>query len=145
MNWGKGLALALIMFAGMMAWFVVMAARDPELLVTEQYYEQELVYQARIDDTERANALSTLVGFHADVDLVRLTFPPEFNGRRIMGELTLLRPHGLQGDRLVAVVSDTNGVFEAKDLDLIPGRYNALLQWSADGSTYYSETKLVVP
>ncbi len=37
MNWGKGLALTLAVFAGLMAWFVVMALRNPEPLVTEQY------------------------------------------------------------------------------------------------------------
>ena len=144
MNWGKGLALALIAFAGMMAWFVVMASRNPSPLVTEEYYEKELVFQQRIDHTARANALSTSVHIQLTTDGAVLEFPAELNGKAITGELTLLRPNDPRADRVVQVAA-TNGTFEEHDLDLWPGRYNAALEWTVEGEQYYTEVKLVVP
>lgn len=93
MNWGKGLALALIAFAGMMAWFVVMAARNPSPLVTEEIMKKELKFQERIDHTARANALSAPVHMIVTANELRLEFPQEFHGKTISGELTLLRPN----------------------------------------------------
>ncbi len=144
MNWGKGLALTLFAFAGLMAWFVVMAARNPEPLVTEQYYEHELKYQARIDNTNRANALAA-VRMEVTANSIRITFPHEMRHRTITGELTLLRPNDPNADRELKVTADSAGVFEARSLDLAAGRYNALLEWTADGVEYYTEEKLVVP
>jgi hypothetical protein len=144
MNWGKGLTLALIAFASMMAWFVVMASRNPTPLVTEQYYEKELVYQQRIDHTARANALSAGVGITLTTTGARLVFPPEFRTKAISGELTLLRPNDPRADHVVSISAVENGVFEAAGMDLWPGRYNAALEWTVDGERYFTEEKLVV-
>lgn len=145
MNWGKGLALALAAFAGLMVWFIVMATRNPEPLVTEHYYEQELKYQARIDNTERANTLSKAVVMQPVKDGVMLTFPAEMRAYTITGELTLLRPNDPAGDHLITITPDSTGNFLALAPGLTGGRYNALLEWSANAVTYYTEEKLVVP
>ena len=91
MNWGKGLTIALIVFAGMMAWFVVMAHRNPEPLVTEEYYAEELKYQQRIDHTERALAMSKAVRMDVGNDRVLLQF--QFKGEVIGGH----QPFGVFG------------------------------------------------
>lgn len=139
------MALVLTAFAGLMVFFVVMAARNPEPLVTEQYYEQELKYQDRIDNTSRANALTLAVRIEAGTRGVRLTFPEEMHGRMISGELTLLRPNDPTLDRHIAVKADAKGGYEALNVGLVSGRYNALLEWNVDGVAYYTEEKLVVP
>ncbi|HQW06333.1 MAG: FixH family protein [Flavobacteriales bacterium] len=143
MNWGKGLALALIAFAGMMTWFVVMASRNPSPLVTEEYYEKELKFQERIDHTERANALSSPVRIAVTAQDLRLEFPEEFHGKVITGELTLLRPNDPRADQVITV--NTTGIFERGNMELWPGRYNASLEWTVDGTRYFTEEKLVVP
>jgi hypothetical protein len=145
MNWGKGLALALAAFAALMAWFVVMASRNPEPLVTERYYEQELRYQDRIERSARALALSAPVAITTTGQEVSLRFPAELKGATIRGRLTLTRPNDPAGDRVLEVSADTAGTFTARDLGLRAGRYNALLEWSAGNVTYCTEEKLVVP
>ncbi len=144
MNWGKGIALTLAAFAGLMVWFIVMTARNPEPLVTEQYYEQELVYQQRIDNTERANSFAA-VAMDVTANGIRLTFPPEVRAGAITGNLTLLRPNDPTQDRELAIIADRNGISESPVEGLRTGRYNALLEWTAGGVAYYTEEKLVVP
>lgn len=145
MNWGKGLALTLIAFAALMAWFVVKASQNPEPLVTEQYYEQELKYQGRIDDAQRANALSKAVDITMTEAGIRLVFPRELKGSAITGTLTLMRPNDPAKDLVLPVAADTTGTFTSADMHLQSGRYNALLEWKAGTETYYTEEKLIAP
>lgn len=144
MNWGKGITLALIAFAGMMVYFLIRAAGSPTPLVTEKYYEQELKYQQRINNTNRANALSAEVVMQISTKRIRLEFPKEIDPGMITGELTLLRPNDPKLDRKIAITASVDGVFELEGDLLATGRYNALLEWQADGNTYYTEQRIVV-
>lgn len=144
MNWGKGLALALIAFAGMMTWFVIKASQNDSPLVTEDYYGAELKFQGRIDEAARANALSAPVRMTFARDTVTLIFPVEAHGKRITGSLSLLRPNDPRADRTVGVTTDGAAAFHAS-AHLLPGRYNAALSWTMDGVSYFTEEKVYVP
>ena len=144
MNWGKGITLALIAFAGMMVYFLIRAAGSPTPLVTEKYYEQELKYQQRINNTNRANELSAEVVMQISAKRIRLEFPKEIDPGTITGELTLLRPNDPTLDKSIAVTASADGVFEVEGDLLATGRYNALLEWQADGTAYYTEERIVV-
>jgi hypothetical protein len=144
MNWGKGIALALFAFAGMMAWFMVKAAQNPEPLVTEDYYAEELRFQARIDETARARALSSAVGINVRQRTIALTFPKEMDGQRITGSIHLLRPNAPGADRTVPFTSVGSEVVVAGQ-DLLTGRYNVALHWTANGTDYFTEEKVFVP
>ncbi len=144
MNWGKGLALAMIAFAGMMAYFLVRAAQNPEPLITEHYYEQELKFQQRIEDESRTLALAEKVRMNATRGRITVTFPEEVKGRVLRGDLSLLRADVDGEDRSVVINSATDGRFE-EAVNLRPGRYIAQLEWLADSVRYYSEEQLIVP
>ncbi len=144
MNWGKGLALAMIAFAGMLAYFLVLAARNPEPLVSENYYSQELRFQERIDASSRALALSGSVRMDATRDRVTLNFPDEVKEKALSGTLLLLHAQASDEDRSVVISAATAGRFE-EAISLRPGRYLAQLEWTADTMKYYSEAQLIVP
>lgn len=145
MNWGKGIALSLIAFAAMMATFLVIASRHVESLVTDEYYAEELRYQQRIDAQARARSLSGPVAILVQGDELALRFPDEMKGRMITGTLTLRRPNDARGDRSVEIHMDAEGLFRSSGLRLLPGRYDASIDWQADGVSYHSSDKLVVP
>ncbi len=144
MNWGKGLALAMTAFAAMMAYFIVRAVQNPEPLITEGYYEQELVYQARIDATEHASSLGT-VDMQADRTHVLLTFPAVPDGPKVNGHLELIRTNDPTLDRTREVVHAANGTPARITVDLVSGQYIAQLAWSMNGSACYTEQRLIVP
>lgn len=144
MNWGKALALALIAFASMMAWFVVKAARNPEPLVTEDYYGAELKFQGRIDETVRANALSVPVLMDVQRNTLTIRFPPELTGQRITGTLSLVRPNDPGADGAVTIRTDS-ALCISKAVMLKTGRYNAALSWQVNGISYHAEEKIFVP
>ena len=144
MNWGKGLALVMIAFAGMMAYFLVRAAQNPEPLIAENYYAQELRFQERIDASSRAMALSGAVRMDATRDGVTVTFPEEVKDKALAGTLLLLHAQETNDDRSVVIHAATGGRFE-EAIALRRGRYLAQLEWAADSMKYYSEAQLIVP
>lgn len=144
MNWGKGLALAMICFAGMMAYFLVRASQNPEPLISENYYEQELKFSQRIHDETRTLALAEKVRMVATRDRISVTFPGEVKDRALHGELSLLRADVDGEDRSVVINGAVDGRFE-EGVNLRPGRYIAQLEWRADSVRYYSEEQLIVP
>lgn len=144
MNWGKALTLALIAFAGMMTWFVIKASQNPVPLVTEDYYGAELKFQGRIDETARAKALSAPVKFSFTRASLHVLLPTEMRGRNVSGTLNLLRPNDPRADRTVMLPAMDTGTYVLRDLDLLPGRYNVLLEWRADDIAYFTEEKVYV-
>lgn len=144
MNWGKGLALAMACFIGMMAFFFVKAAQSPQPLVTEDYYAEELAYQARIDATGRANALEAPVNIQAERTAITVEFPASVRESGITGTLHLLRMDDEALDQQLAVMAGADGRFTAATT-LVTGPYRAQLEWTANGRSYYTETQLVVP
>lgn len=144
MNWGKGLALALFAFALMMTWFVFKASQHPSPLVTEDYYGEELKFQVRIDQAARAKALSAPVRFTLTRGSVQVELPAEMKGRTVTGTLALQRPNDPRGDRTI-VIRATSTATTKVAVQLLPGRYNAAMEWQADGTTYFTEEKVHVP
>ena len=144
MNWGKGIILALAAFACMMAWFMFKASQNPAPLVTEDYYGAELKYQQRIDEAARAAALSAPVRMKVERTAVRLDFPAEMNGRSIRATFTLQRPNDPTADRVLAF-STTIAAHTDTTVSLVPGRYNAALEWEVEGVKYFTADKIYVP
>lgn len=144
MNWGKGLVLVMIAFAGMLAYFMVLAVQSPEPLIAENYYEQELVYQDRIDATQRAEALSAAPVITADRNKVVISFPAELEGAAITGVLQMIRLNDVDADRKVVLVGKAAATMEA-EVDLQRGSYIAQLTWEIDGREYFHEDRVIVP
>jgi len=133
----------MIAFAGMMAYFLVLAAQNPEPLISENYYEQELTYQDRIDAGSRTLALSGNVHFNATRERITVEFPPQVKDDPISGTLLLLRAD-VAGEDLSVVINSAPGGSYAEAITLRPGRYIAQLEWRADSTTYYSEEQIIV-
>lgn len=144
MNWGKGLLLTMAGFVAMMAWFLVRAAQNPEPLVTENYYEQELKYQERIDATQRALALAGTLSMEPSPDGVRLGLPSAIHGKEVNGRLLLLRPNAPEADRTVGIMGAASDSMMLPT-DLRTGRYVAQLEWTMDGEQYFAQRELLVP
>ena len=49
LNWGSGIALVYVIFAGSMVAFAIKASRQHYDLVTENYYTEAVNYQQEID------------------------------------------------------------------------------------------------
>lgn len=144
-HFGHGVAVVLSLFALMLAWFMMRAIANAEELVTDNYYEKELLFQQDIDKLERAVAHGEVVLMEVKDQKLRITFPEVLRGKVITGTLEMMRPSDARADQLVAVKADHDGIFVIPVSDWMRGLYRARLDWRVDGEDHLSEQQLVVP
>jgi hypothetical protein len=144
MSWGTKIAVLYIGFVAMIVLLIARTTRENVDLVTEDYYQQELQYQDRIDQRTAATASGmqpevTITGSH-----IEITFPGNTAGKSCTGTIQFYRPSDAAKDFTVPVATDSNRV-QLVDLSLLEqGLYQLKFAWTSD-QQYYSETQLYVP
>ena len=143
MNWGYKILFVYIAFVAAMLFLVFKASFQKDDLVTQDYYGQELKYQQRIDETERTNALSAALQCGYREGRLVISFPKDFSGKTITGNVVLYCPADEDKD----VKQD----FTIKDNALemaVPHNYKGAFElhinWQSDGRQYYYEKKIFI-
>ena len=143
MNWGYRILIVYLVFVGAILFVALKSAGNKEDLVTPDYYAKELQYQDRIDAVKRTNQLSAVPGIEVKQGQIAVSFPAEFNGKKISGNLTLYCP----ADENKDVKQDFQSSGEAVNLP-VPGNrqgsFDLQVNWQADGATYYFEKKIIL-
>lgn len=132
--------LVLVAFIAMLTYFVVKSSRANLDLVSEKYYEEEVNYQQRIDNTTNAKALNNDVQMNVENGFLVVRFPSQLSSKSISGNLKMYSPVGKKNDKSFAVNS-TNGEYKI-DVSQIQGKYSLQLDWTCEQQNYYSEQKI---
>ncbi|MEM9327548.1 MAG: FixH family protein [Bacteroidota bacterium] len=133
MNWGHGLTVSFILFAGFMTWLVIGSFKQNIDLVTDEYYQAELQYQDRMDEIQN-NTAATQIRVVQSTERIQLEFPiiPE------EGAIHLYRPSDSRLDQHFQMEDGEDA--KIIDLDgLIKGYYILKMTWTAGGERYYQE------
>ncbi|WP_158858385.1 FixH family protein [Lunatibacter salilacus] len=141
MDWGKGIVLVFVAFAAIMISMVTICMKKDDLhLVTQNYYEEEIKYQAHIDKVINANGLSyEALQFDNLQKSVSISLPVGAKG-----ELHLFRPSDARLDQKL-VVDVINEDTTVVDLAMLKSGYWLMkLTWSAEGKSYYQEKKITI-
>ncbi len=141
MSWGYKILLVYIAFVGLILFLVLKASFQKDDLVINDYYAQELKYQERINEKQRTNALSAELQYAFKDGRLVISFPKDFSGQTITGNVVLYCPSDEQ--------KDMKQHFTLQDNLLtlnIPANYKGLFElhisWLWDGKQYYYEEKL---
>lgn len=140
-NWGHKIAIVYLMFVAGILFLVFKASQVSFDLVEKDYYEAELRYQERIDDTKRTQSLSQPLTIQHRSGEITVSFPSDFLGKQIRGDAFLYcpsdarkdvkAPFSVQDDALILQIPPTN-----------KGMYRLKLQWSAAGKNYFHEENI---
>lgn len=139
---GHAIVAAMAAFILIMTQFMVRAYHNQETLVAEDYYAQELRYQEQIDKLQNVKALGEDVRFEVRPGRLELNFPSALHGRKISGELFLMRPDNERGDLRVPLNVDAEGRSTVDTGNLLKGAYSLHLEWAADGVAYLTEDRV---
>ena len=145
MNWGKGLALALGIFALGMGFTVykVITLQGHDL-VTEDYYAQEIAFQDKIDQTKRGLMLEDKAQLHLSDGQLVLHLPDDLEGLPATAEIYMYCLTDASKD------FSTSYTGEVKDLPLpaeklSTGKWTAKVHVSCNHTTYYFEPEINLP
>lgn len=139
MDWGKGITITLILFVSLMVGLVIICVRQDDIhLVTQNYYEEEINYQEKIEEIGNANSLDyKVLVYDNQLKKVDLQLPVGSKGT-----LHLFRPSDARLDQKITFdVTNLNAnAFDLKSLK--PGYWKLKLTWSENGVDYFHEEKI---
>ncbi len=136
-NWGKGLILAAATFmAFILGLSVYLMSQRPEL-ETENYYEQDLIYQKEMEAQKNAAALSAPIQFayHADQQNSVVTLTTKAATK---GKIQFTRPSDASQDFSVNLTLDSTGQQIIATDNLTKGLWHVQVNWQMNDKSYQS-------
>jgi nitrogen fixation protein FixH len=142
--WPLGIFTAFTLFFAGMASVVVIAATHRDHLVSENYYEQELKYQSRIDSALRTEKIGATIAFDSAKSLVCIALPAAQRAQKISGTIQLYRPDEPKLDREFPLAPRADGTQALDVSKLAAGAWRVRASWTAGGQDYFLEQKITI-
>jgi nitrogen fixation protein FixH len=126
--------------------YVIFCNLHPVDLVSADYYEQEVRYQAQLDSLRRAQqpGAKPAVAYDAARQFIIITFPAALDAARFSGSVQLYRPSAASQDRRLPLQPGDSGVQEIDARPLEPGLWKVRITWQTGGENNSVDEKVVV-
>lgn len=144
MNWGYKLAFASALFMTMIIYFVYRAHQQPLSLVSENYYEDELQYQTKIDAMNNSKLLHTTVHVQNNFQDLQINFPWQWQNKYRETEILLYNIASSNDDRIKKFTGN-DSILTLSITTLKKGAYIAKINVNLEGEKYYFEEKFNLP
>jgi len=144
LNWGWSMLLVYITFMSVFLFYFWRSFKELESneLVTEDYYEKELVYGDVLDKKHNADTMRIQVQIMQDIDGLRIQFPNYVKG--IEGKIVLYKPDNSKLDQEYFIDLDKKNQQKIVKEKLIPGRWDIKLDWKIGDVPYFIERKITI-
>ncbi len=142
MNWGQRLALALTCFIGFILFMVISSHSIESDLETEDYYEQEITYQDRIDAKANTASLEDVFTVDQSEEFIAISFPEDFK-EGVSGQVHLFRPNNADLDLKLSIPDNSKHISIPKS-KIKTGQYELKITCDVQGSQYYFEQDITV-
>jgi len=142
--WPYGLIGVFVLFFCGMATVVVIAATHQENLVNNNYYEQELKFQSRLDAIQRTQQTGATVRLDAAAQKLIIAVPAGHCSQNFSGKIILYRANAPELDQEIALTPAPDGTQALSTSSLSAGSWHVRVSWTAGGLEYYLENKIVL-
>lgn len=145
LNWGFGIAVVYIVFAGSMILFAVKASQQHYDLVSENYYADAVNYQQKIDaGNNAANSNSKLsIQYIAEKNAIEIIALG--NSKDINGTLSFYKPDKARDDFQFAFSTGASGKQIIPMKKLAHGYWKINAAWNVDSKNCYIEKRIFIP
>ena len=142
--WPYGIILFFVLLVCCLAGVVGIAATHRESMVSENYYEQELKFQDRIDSAARAQKSGAHIQFAAGTRKLVVAVPAEQVARKCAGVIEFYRPSSPALDCGFPLAPGADGLQTVDVSKLAAGLWQVRVKWSAGGQDYFLEQKIKI-
>lgn len=144
--WPFAIVATFVVFITGTVGLVILSAKDPNDLVAADYYEQEIQYQARLDQLERTAPFATNIAAVYDPAHERLTLsiPPQHAAAGASGRIQLYRPNHSRADQSFPIAITPEGIQHLPATDLTSGLWKVRLHWTVADQEYFADRQVVV-
>ena len=140
MNWGKGILITIILFLAGTAVMIIIAVNSSYDLVANNYYEQGIKYQDKIDRINRTNALPEKVIIEFLENEVLISMPRMFAAGIINGDVKFYRPSDAGRDFKIPLQLDSGNKILISTGKLEKGFWKIQIDWRVETTRYYNES-----
>jgi hypothetical protein len=140
LNWGHYIIIAYVLFAAMLTHFMIKGARNQNDLVTADYYNQEVKYQQRIDDVQRAEILGAIELIRT-ADGLCIQFPEGIDASAT-GELHLYKPDNAKLDLVQPINLNETAQHCISASQIASGLWSVKASATIGGQSYYWEESI---
>ncbi len=142
MNWGKGIAIVYIVFVLLIAGLVYLATQQKFDLVSDDYYEQELKYQDKLDANNNVVALNDKINFSLQGEKLIIELPSDLHTSNISGKLNCYYKADSKNDLSFDFEPDENGKQVWERNKFVQGFYILKLSFNDGIKNYYVEKEM---
>jgi hypothetical protein len=145
-SWPVSIIIIYSVFAAGLLGFWYFSTYNRVELVTERYYEKDLIYEAQITRIRNSNALEQKPGFvlNRKAGVLILEMPSNFVSQNLRGKIKLFRPSQAQLDRSINLACNTINKQIISIANMPAGKWRFQLTWSDGQKEYYWEDILVL-
>ncbi|NLP57919.1 FixH family protein [Lutibacter sp. B1] len=143
-SWPTGIIVSIVAFIIFILSFVYRVTFMPEYdhhLVSEEYYKDELNYQQEINKLNKAAELKENISLKKVDEGLLIVFPSEFDASTIKGTIFFQRMSNDKIDFKFPIDLQKNE-FLIKDENLVSGRWDVKIDWTANNTSYLYKEKL---
>ena len=144
MNWGYKILVVYIVFIAGIVTLVYKSSVQNQDLVVNDYYDQELKYQDKIDAIVRTNNLRSPIECNIEKDDIVIHFPAEMNGLQVKASILLYSPVDEKRD-IQKQFSTNNAVIRFPLKENNKGFHKLKITWAVNRTSYYSEQQIMIP
>ena len=143
MNWGWSIVLAFSLFGLLIGWLVFRTFQETIELVSDDYYQQELVYQRQIDKMTNNQALLVPLTFSQQAQQLVVQFPAELTAE-VQGKIHLFRPSDVRRDQVMTITLNPQRQQIIATDELVKGHYKVKVDWTSGDAAYYTEETIFI-
>ncbi|MEM9830611.1 MAG: FixH family protein [Bacteroidota bacterium] len=143
MNWGWKITIAYSLFGLFIGVLVFRSFQVNVDLVSEDYYQEELAYQNKIDKMRNERKLSQSLTFSQQSQRLAIQFP-DHSTSPIQGEIRLFRPSDARFDQVYSIALDPQQRYIISTDQLAKGYYKVKVDWESGESAYYTEESIFI-
>ena len=141
-NWGTKIFLLYTGFVLLICTLVWMSVHSRVDLVSEDYYEQEVGFQKKLNAQTATVQLAQKPVMSVTTQALLIFFPQEFRGKQIQADLRLYNPANAALDKAFTALPAEEGKLEISREGLPFAAYTLQLSWQCEGKAYYQEYPL---
>ena len=143
LHWGHKIGIVYTLFALFMIFMVLKSRTEKHELVTENYYENEVALQGKLDANNNLNTAAFNVNISSANHEILVSFDDLPSGDIPAGTVSLYKPDDSRLDETMAMLLDGNNKMLIKPLGN-HGRYKVSLRFNISGTDYYKEKQIML-
>ncbi|MGM0580661.1 MAG: FixH family protein [Bacteroidota bacterium] len=137
MNWGNKITIVFIGFVVLVLIMVTISMKQEIHMVEENYYEEEIAYQGKIDEIKNGNAWDGDISIKQEENNLALIFE---GADKVKGKVKFFRASDANLDFFIPISEEINIPIEK----FKAGSWKVSFIWEAEDKKYFKEEQIFI-